>query len=162
MFSVISLCNIFLTQGLCVFMVILSASIYRPQHAACVFLARCVWHLLFKVNIIPLTKFSALALMPAHLCRHLCLFVTDCVFTCNWERLWHWSMYLVLWVGVGDSEHGHGSRHGLHGCEDVLKDAFGEGFPLLLWEASSVDDPHLSDEGGFPALPSTWGNNREK
>lgn len=63
--------------------------------------------------------------------------------------------YLVLWVGVGDFECGHGSRHGLHGSENILKDAFGEGPPLLLREASSVDDPHLSDKGGFSALPST-------
>lgn len=41
-------------------------------------------------------------------------------------------VYLVLWVGVGDFERGHGSSHGLNGCEDVLKDAFGEGPPLFF------------------------------
>lgn len=41
-------------------------------------------------------------------------------------------VYLVLGVEVGDSESGHGSRHGLHGTEDVLEDAFGKGPPLLL------------------------------
>lgn len=40
--------------------------------------------------------------------------------------------YLVLRVGVGDFECGHGSYHGLYGCKDVLEDAFGEGLPLLL------------------------------
>lgn len=64
--------------------------------------------------------------------------------------------YLVLWVGVGDFERGHGSRHGFHGREDVLKDAFGEGLPLLLGEAPAVDDPHLSEEGGFTAFSGTW------
>lgn len=64
--------------------------------------------------------------------------------------------YLVLWVRVGDFERGHGCRHGFHGREDVLKDAFGEGLPLLLGEASAVDDPHLSEEGGFTTFPSAW------
>lgn len=41
-------------------------------------------------------------------------------------------VYLVLWVGVGDFECGHGSRHGLHSGENVLEDAFGKGLPLLL------------------------------
>lgn len=65
------------------------------------------------------------------------------------------AFYLVLWVGVGDFEGAHGSRHGLHGREDVLEDAFGEGLPLLLGEASAVDDPHLAEEGGFTAFPGT-------
>lgn len=60
---------------------------------------------------------------------------------------------LVLRVGVGDFEHGHGPRHGLHGGEDVLVDALGEALPVLLGEAAAVDDAHLADEGGLPALP---------
>lgn len=41
-------------------------------------------------------------------------------------------VYLVLGVEVGDFQCGHGSRHGLHGCEDVLEDAFCKGPPLLF------------------------------
>lgn len=64
-------------------------------------------------------------------------------------------VYLVLWVGVRDFECGHSSCHGLHGCEDVLKDAFGKGPPFLFREATTMDNPHLTDEGGFPTLPSS-------
>lgn len=39
---------------------------------------------------------------------------------------------LVLGVEVGYFENGHGSCHGLHGCENVLEDAFGKAPPLLL------------------------------
>lgn len=60
---------------------------------------------------------------------------------------------LVLWVGVGDFECSHGARHGLHGGEDVLIDALGEALPVLLGEAAAVDDAHLADESGLPALP---------
>lgn len=60
---------------------------------------------------------------------------------------------LVLRVGEGDFQRGHGPRHGLHGGEDVLVDALGEAPPVLLGEAAAVDDPHLSDEGGLAALP---------
>lgn len=60
--------------------------------------------------------------------------------------------HLILRVGVGDFERGHGSCHGFHGSEDVLVDALGEALPVLLGEASAVDDPHLTDEGGLAAL----------
>lgn len=60
--------------------------------------------------------------------------------------------HLILRVGVGDFECSHGSRHGLHGGEDVLVNALGKALPVLLREASAVDDPHLTDEGGLAAL----------
>lgn len=63
------------------------------------------------------------------------------------------STNLVLRVGVGDFERGHGPRHGLHGGEDVLVDALGEALPVILGEAAAVDDAHLTDEGGLAALP---------
>lgn len=67
---------------------------------------------------------------------------------------------LILRVGVGDFERGHGPRHGLHGGEDVLVDALGEALPVLLGEAAAVDDAHLADEGGLPALPGACTVNR--
>lgn len=88
---------------------------------------------------------------------HMCVYWSGRGCVCVARSCWCvFVSYLVLWVGVGDFERGHGCRHGFHGCEDVLKDAFGEGLPLLLGEASAVDDPHLSEEGGFTTFPSAW------
>lgn len=67
---------------------------------------------------------------------------------------------LVLRVGVGDFQRGHGPRHGLHGGEDVLVDALGEAPPVLLGEAAAVDDPHLANEGGLAALPGACTTNQ--
>lgn len=64
--------------------------------------------------------------------------------------------HLILRVGVGDFECGHGSCHGLHGGEDVLVNALGEALPVLLGEASAVDDPHLTDEGGLATLTGSY------
>lgn len=60
---------------------------------------------------------------------------------------------LILWVGIGQSEGDHGPGHSFYSREDVLVDELGEVPSFLLREASSMDDPHLSDEGGFPTLP---------
>lgn len=54
---------------------------------------------------------------------------------CWWGAAWRMlavRVYLVLRVGVGDSERCHGSGHGLDGRQDVLEDTFGESSPLLL------------------------------
>lgn len=62
--------------------------------------------------------------------------------------------YLIVLIFVGDLERLRGSDHGLHGCEDVLVDEFGEAPFILIGVAGTVDNPHLFDECALPALPS--------
>lgn len=59
-------------------------------------------------------------------------------------------------IFVGDLERLHGSDHGLHGCEDVLVDKFGEAPFVLIRVTGAVDNPHLFDECALPALPSSF------
>lgn len=68
-------------------------------------------------------------------------------------RLWVCA-YLVCGVEKGEVERLHGSDHGLHGQVDVLEDQLGVAPLVLVSVASSMDDPHLFDEGALPALSS--------
>lgn len=56
-------------------------------------------------------------------------------------------------IFVGDLERLHGSDHGLHGCEDVLIDQFGETSFVLVGVAGAVDNPHLFDECALSTFP---------
>lgn len=70
------------------------------------------------------------------------------------------SAYLVCGVGEGEAERLHGSDHGLHGQVDVLEYQLGVAPLVLISVASSMDDPHLFDEGALPALSSTCTDNQ--
>lgn len=63
--------------------------------------------------------------------------------------------YLVLGISERDAQRLHGSGHGLHGGEDVLEDQFGVALLVLICVASSVDNPHLFDEGTLSTLSGT-------
>lgn len=121
----------------------------------------CVCTLVCFLFTVRMTKYSSGTCPDAHTLVTTSVFIIQCVCVCVFVYtsvflLTQVCVYLVLWVGVGDFECGHGCCHGLNCCEDVLKDAFGEGPPLLLRETTTMDDPHLSEKGGFPTLPSTW------
>lgn len=82
----------------------------------------------------------------------------------DWTPKWTTSLsekqqwlYLVLGIREGYAEGVHGSDHGLHGQVDVLVDQFGVAPLVLICVSSSVDDPHLFDEGALSALSgSCW------
>lgn len=56
---------------------------------------------------------------------------------------------------VLDFEHLHGTDHGLHGHEDVLKDQLNESSLVLIRITGSMDDAHLFNERGFPRFSGT-------
>lgn len=62
----------------------------------------------------------------------------------------------MVCVMEGDVQGLHGSDDGLHGRVDVLVDQLGVVALVLLAVSSSVDDPHLFDEGALTALARAW------
>lgn len=70
----------------------------------------------------------------------------------TWEEK---KRYLVLGISERNPERLHGSDHGLHGGEDVLVDQFGVAPLVVICVSSSVDNPHLFDEGTLSTLSST-------
>ena len=61
---------------------------------------------------------------------------------------------LVLRVGilVLDFKKLHGTDHGLHGHEDILKDQLDESSFVLIRITGSVNDAHLFDKGRLAGL----------
>ena len=57
--------------------------------------------------------------------------------------------YYGVWILVLDFKKLHGTNHGLHSHEDVLKDEFDEPSFVLVRITGSVNDAHLFNKGGF-------------
>ena len=54
-----------------------------------------------------------------------------------------------------DFEKLHGTYHGLHGHENVLKDQLDESSLIFVRITGSVNDAHLFNEGRFPGFSRT-------
>ena len=65
------------------------------------------------------------------------------------------SAYPVIFIFVWDFESLSGADHGLHGGEDVLVNKPDEASLIFIRVASSMDDPHLLDEGALPTFSRT-------
>lgn len=79
--------------------------------------------------------------------------IRGCVSHCR-SSLWV-SAHPVLFKFVGNLERLGGADHGLHGGEDVLVNEPDEAPLVFVRVASSMDDPHLLDEGAFAAFSRT-------
>lgn len=72
------------------------------------------------------------------------------VFPFLWVRT-----YAVLFIFERDLKGLHGADHGLHGGEDVLVNKTNEAPLVFIWVTSTMNDPHLFDEGAFATFSRT-------
>lgn len=65
------------------------------------------------------------------------------------------SAHCVSFICERDLERLHGFSDGLHCNKYILEDGRGEGPPVILCVAFSMNDPHLLDECAFSTLTCT-------